>query len=250
MNSALKYCRGKYILFLSNDMEIEKKCIANLVKILESDDSIGLTAPKLIGYYNRKLISGGTWLSRAFYNGHIQGNKKSKNCVIPYLGVGLIRKTIIDTYGYLFDPDYFIYAEDVDLGLRVRLLGKKTIFVENAVIYHMHAVTTKPYFKSSKTTYLMERNLLTSFFKNMPLSRILLYLPYVLLMRVAAMIKDIFFLDFAGFFARIKALLWIIFNFYKVLSKRRNVQKYKKSSTKFFLQIFREKYLFKKKFIV
>ena len=58
-----------------------------------------------------------------------------------------------------FDEDYFIYAEDVDLGLRARLLGYKTMHVPDAVLYHMHQHTTK---KSRKwrLTYMMERNLL------------------------------------------------------------------------------------------
>lgn len=250
INNALRFCKGKYILFLNNDMEIERNCITELVKILKSDNSIGMVAPRLVNYYNKKLISGGTWLSRAFYNGHIKGNMKSKDMIVPYLGVGLIKKSIIDTYGYLFDPDYFIYGEDVDLGLRVRLLGKKTVFASNAIIYHMHALTTKKNLKSSKTTYLMERNLLTSFFKNMPLSRVFLYLPYVLILRASAMVKDALSFNFEGLFARIKAILWIVFNFYKVISKRSKTQKHRKASTKFILGIFDEKHLYKKKFLV
>ena len=249
INSALKYCNGKYILFLNNDMEIEKDCIKKLVGALE-DKSVGMAAPKLINYYNKSIISGGTWLSRAFYNGHIKGNKKSKNKVIPYLGVGMIRKKIVDAYGYLFDPDYFIYGEDVDLGLRVRLLGKKVTFVSDAVAYHMHAATTAQNIKSSKATYLMERNLLISFFKNVPLSRIFLYLPYALLFRVSAMIRDIACLNFSGFFARIKAVLWIVFNFHKILSKRKKTRMHNKSTARFFTGVFSEKYLYKKKFIV
>jgi len=250
INNALKYCNSKYILFLNNDMEIEKNCIANMIQTMESDDLIGMIAPKLINYYDKKLISGGTWLSRAFYNGHIKGNKQTKNKIIPYLGVGLIRKSIVNQYGYLFDPDYFIYGEDVDLGLRIRLMGKKIIFASDAIVYHMHAVTTKHHFKPSKTTYLMERNLLMSFFKNLPATRIILYLPYVVLFRLFAMIKDIIFLNFGGIFARIKALLWVIFNFYKIFSKRKETQKHRKSSTSFITDIFSEKYLYKKKFIV
>jgi len=250
INNAIKYCKGKYILFLNNDMEIEKNCIGILVKALESDDSIGMTAPKLVNYYDKNLISGGTWLSRAFYNGHIRGNRRSKNRLIPYLGVGLIRKTIIDTYGYLFDPDYFIYGEDVDLGLRIRLLNKKIVFVGNAIIYHLHAETTKQNFKSSKTTYLMERNLLVSFFKNMPLSRIIFYSPYVLFLRTVAMVKDIVTFNFSELFSRVKAVLWIVFNFNEILSKRKKTQMHRKADTNFILEIFSEKYLYKKKFLV
>ena len=248
INSALKYCRGKYILFLNNDMEIEKNCIGNLVKVLESDNSIGMTAPKLVNYYNKNLISGGTWLSRAFYNGHFK--VKSRDRTIPYLGVGLIRKSIVNTYGYLFDPDYFIYGEDVDLGLRIRLLKKRVVFVSDAVAYHMHAATTTQNIKSSKTTYLMERNLLTSFFKSVPLSRIFLYFTYVIMLRIFVIVRDIAYLNFSDFFARIRAVLWIVFNFHKILSKRKKTRMHNKANIKFFTEVFSENYIYKKKFIV
>jgi GT2 family glycosyltransferase len=250
INSGIKYCSGKYILFLNNDMVIDKNCISALVKSIESSSSVGMAAPKLVNYYDRKLVSGGTWLSRAFYNGHIKGNNRSSKMIIPYLGVGLIRKSIVDEYGYLFDPDYFIYGEDVDLGLRIRLLGKEILFVNDALLYHMHAVTSIKHIKSLKMTYLMERNLLTSFFKNLLLSRIFLYFPYMLLLRIVAMGRDIVLFNFGGFFARLKAILWVVVNFFKILSKRRETQVHRKAATRFILEIFSEKYLYKKKFIV
>src|SRR3989344_3466811 len=107
INSALKYCKGEYILFLNNDMEIDNKCISSLIKTLKSDKDCAMAAPKLVNYYDRNLKSGGTWVSRAFYNGHIRSEGNDTVKEIPYLGVGLIKKNFVDMYGYLFDPDYF-----------------------------------------------------------------------------------------------------------------------------------------------
>jgi len=47
INSALRYCKGEYILFLNNDMELDKNCIKNLVKTIESDKDAAMAAPKL-----------------------------------------------------------------------------------------------------------------------------------------------------------------------------------------------------------
>ena len=179
INSALPYCKGKYILFLNNDIKIDRDCIEELLRVIERDNEIGMVAPRLINYYNQSLRSGGTWVSRAFYNGHIADNGKVKE--IPYLGVGLIRKNIVNKFNYLFDPDYFIYAEDLDLGLRLRLSGYKVLFAPKALLYHLHAATAKK-FGSAYTTFLLERNLLTTFFKILSLKNILLFLPYVFLM--------------------------------------------------------------------
>ena len=189
INSALKYCKGRYILFLNNDIELDKNCIKNLVAAVEPED-VAMSAPKLINFYDNNLKSNGTWVSRAFYNGHIKGNGNSIAKEIPYLGVGLIKKEFVGMFGYLFDPDYFIYAEDLDLGLRIRLNGKKTMFVPNAIMYHMHAVTMQHTSKAF-TAYLMERNLLMTFFKILSIKNIILYLPYALFIRSIAMLRDL-----------------------------------------------------------
>ncbi len=249
INSALKYCKGKYIMFLNNDMEIDKNCIGNLVKAIKSNKNAAMTAPKLVNFYNKSLKSGGTWVSRAFYNGHIKGNDEKTLREVPYLGVGLIKKDFVDLFGYLFDPDYFIYAEDLDLGLRIRLLGYGVIFVPDAVMYHMHAVTTK---KSEKyrMTFLLERNLLMTYFKTLSLTNILLFMPYIFLMRLIAIIKDIISLKFMNIFARLYAILWVILNFNLVYQKREQIQKLRRADDKFILKVFSEKYLLQKQMLV
>lgn len=249
INSALKYCKGKYILFLNNDMEIDKDCIGNLVKAIKSNKNAAMTAPKLANFYDKNLKSGGTWVSRAFYNGHIKDDNKNPPREIPYLGVGLIKKDFVDLFGYLFDPDYFIYAEDLDLGLRIRLSGYGIIFVPDAVMRHMHAVTTKTS-KKYKMTFLLEKNLLMTYFKTLSLSSILLFMPYVISMRLIAIIKDIMSFKFMNVFARLYSILWIILNLNLIYKKRKQIQKLRRADDKFILKVFSEKYLLRKQVLV
>jgi GT2 family glycosyltransferase len=247
INAGLPYCSGKYILFLNNDIKIDRNCVKELLKEIKKDSKIGMTAPRLINYYNKSMKSGGTWLSRAFYNGHLGSEPKLME--IPYLGVGLIRKDLTEKFGYLFDPDYFIYAEDVDLGLRLRMIGYKVLFVPEAILYHMHAMTTKS-FESGFTTYLLERNLLATFIKILSFRNIILFLPYVIFMRIIALIKDIITFKFANAFSRIKAILWVIFHFNLINKKRKILQKMRTADDDFVLKVFSEKNLFRKKVIV
>jgi len=249
INSALKHCKGRYILFLNNDIEIDKGCIKSLIKAIESDKDAAMAAPRLVNFYNKKLKSNGTWVSRAFYNGHIKENGKNYPKEMPYLGVGLIRKDFVDMFGYLFDKDYFIYAEDLDLGLRIRLSGKKVLFEPKAVMYHMHAVTTQKAGRAF-TTFLMERNLLMTFFKILSVKNVVLYLPYVLLARLAAIAKDILSFQLTTAFSRIKAVFWVLFNFSLISKKRIEIQKFRKADDSYIFQVFNEKHLFMPKFIV
>ena len=249
INSALRYCKGKYILFLNNDMKLDKNCINELVKTIKSDKNIAMVAPKLVNFYDKTLKSGGTWVSRAFYSGHINGNGNEIIKEIPYLGIGLIKKDYVDVFGYLFDPDYFIYAEDLDLGLRIRLTGKKLIFSPESVVYHMHSATTQ---KSNKAfaTFLMERNSLITFFKILSIKNIILFSPYVFAMRLFAILRDASHLNFENAIARIKAIFWIIFYFRIIIGKRKQIQKFRKVDDAFILKVFSEKYIFKKKFLI
>ncbi len=244
INSALPHCKGKYILFLNNDLEISSGCISSLVGVLEENDNAALAIPKLVNYYDRKVDSAGTWVSRSFYNGHHRADEVENNISeIPYMGVGLIRKNIVDAFGYLFDQDYFIYAEDLDLGLRLRLLGLKTLYVPFAACYHMHSMTMQNV-PDSKKTFLMERNLLTTFYKIPSVPTLALFSPYVYGMRIATILRDILTLKFSIAWARVRAILAVFSNLPIIIKKRKALQKMRTATDKQVFSIFTEKHLF------
>jgi len=247
VNSCLNKVKGKYIFILNNDIEMHKDCLKEIAYVVEKDNTMGVIAPKFVNYFSRHMESSGTWVSRSFYTGHYI-DKKEKQTVkeVPYIGTEFIRTSVAKKFGYIYDKDYFIYAEDLDLSLRFRLLGYKTIFVPKAIIYHMHAATTKKS-KSHKMTFLLERNLLMTYLKILSWGNIVLFLPYVLGVRFVAIIKDLISLNFLSALHRIKAILWIIFNFRLIMKKRRKIQNIRKVNDKELLKIFSEKHLFRKK---
>ncbi|MEK6945975.1 MAG: glycosyltransferase family 2 protein [Nanoarchaeota archaeon] len=248
VNSCLKYAKGKYIFVLNNDLELGKNCVMELVRIMESDLTIGIAAPKFINFFDRNVQSGGTWVSRSFYTGHFKGTKKDKVKEIPYLGIELVRADLVKKFGYIYDSDYFIYGEDLELSLRFRLIGYKTIFVPSALVYHMHSVTAQKVLKA-RTTYFMERNLMLTFFKVFSVKNTLILFPYVIGMRILGLVKDMLSLKFDSLIARTKAILFIIFNPGMVYRKRKEMQALRKKDDKYILKIFSEKHLFKPKFV-
>ena len=241
INTAIGQCSGKYIFFTNNDISLDKHCIRHLVNSLEEDKTIGIASPKVVNYFDKNLKSCGTWVSRAFYNGHFKCTNDYRK-EIPYNGIALIRKEIVDKFGYLFDKDYFTYAEDLDLGLRIRLLGYRVVHVPEAVLYHMHSLTFARISKY-KLTFLMERNLLCTFIKTLYLQNLIIFLPYVIVMRFMAMLKDILALKFMNAWARLTAILSTIFNLPSIIKKRIKIQKLRKKDDSFLLQIFSERYI-------
>lgn len=94
------------------------------------------------------------------------------------------RQVLIEVGG--FDEEYFCYSEDIDLGFRVRLAGYRCLYVPSAIAYHIGSVAAGRH--SSFYVYYGHRNLVWTYFKNMPWPLLLVYLPQHLLLNVASIV--------------------------------------------------------------
>ncbi|MCU4121264.1 glycosyltransferase family 2 protein [Variovorax sp. N23] len=86
-----------------------------------------------------------------------------------------------------FDEDFFCYAEDVDLGFRMRLLGHRAWYVPGAVVHHVGSGAVGGQ-HSNFATYHGHRNLVWVFVKNMPGSLFWLFLPIHVALNIASVI--------------------------------------------------------------
>jgi GT2 family glycosyltransferase len=75
-----------------------------------------------------------------------------------------------------FDEDFFCYAEDVDLAFRLRLRGRRCLYVPDAVVHHVGSALTGV--RSDFSLYHGHRNLMWVYVKNMPGWLFWAYLPY------------------------------------------------------------------------
>jgi GT2 family glycosyltransferase len=83
-----------------------------------------------------------------------------------------------------FDESFFCYFEDVDLAFRLRLAGHRCLYVPDAVVRHLGSALTGRH--SAFTLYHGHRNLVWTFFKNMPLGLLVLYFPQHLLLTMVS----------------------------------------------------------------
>lgn len=245
-DKAVKKSKSEYIYFTGCDIELKNDMLDPLVDFMDKNKNVMQVVPKSINLSNKKKIdAAGSWLSRSFYSGVFKKDVLGKSPVeIPYFGTGLLRREFILRFGYLFDNDYFFYGEDVDLGLRIRLLGYKIYYIPNSVVYHLGSVSRKIH-KSYFYTFLMERNLMRTFYTTLSTKNLILLKPYLLSMRLIAIIRDLLKLNFTNALARLVAIFWIIFNFNTILRKRNKIQRIRKVNDKELFKFFSEKYLFK-----
>jgi GT2 family glycosyltransferase len=85
-----------------------------------------------------------------------------------------------------FDVRYFCYFEDVDLAFRLRLNGYRCLYVAEAVVHHVGSALTGV--RSDFAVFHGQRNMVWTFFKDMPGSLLVLYLPHHILMNLASLI--------------------------------------------------------------
>ena len=95
----------------------------------------------------------------------------------------LIDTEIFSELKYYFDPSYFIYNEDTDLGLRINNLGFTILYVPSAACYHQRSPSRRTSLskKSFRMAFLVTRNRFITFYKNMYTVEFLLTLPLIFL---------------------------------------------------------------------
>ena len=108
-----------------------------------------------------------------------------KEIFAPCAAAALYRRDIFLKAGG-FDEDYFCYAEDIDLGFRLRLLGDRCLYVPDAVVHHKGSASTGK--RSDFSIYHGHRNLVWAYVKNMPEPLFWLYLPLHVALNAASIV--------------------------------------------------------------
>lgn len=125
-----------------------------------------------------------------------------------------------------FDQDYFSYVEDVDLGFRLRLIGYKCIFLPEAIVYHVGSASTGK--RSDFSVYYGQRNIVWTFFKNMPGVLFWILLPCHIIVNLLIIILYVFRKQGRVVFqAKNDGLSGIR----RIINKRKKIQKSRKVSS-------------------
>ncbi|MBP9999683.1 MAG: glycosyltransferase [Proteobacteria bacterium] len=148
-NNAAKYTKGKYILFLNNDTQVQKGWLKALVEEMEKDPSIGLVGSKLIYPDGTLQEAGGIIYSDA--SGCNYGKNNNPDCIcynykkeIDYISGAsiMLSKSLWDKLGgfdELFAPAYY---EDTDLAFRIRYNENlKVVYVPKSIVIHFEGKT-------------------------------------------------------------------------------------------------------------
>lgn len=234
--------RGKYIAILSNDMEVDRKWLKPLVKILEKAPWIVAADAKYMNFYQHNrfddVAAAGRWVDY-FGNNYTRGVNEVDvgQYDRPTYIIGVItifRRDVLLKVGG-FDLSYLYGYEDIDLGWRLYLMGYKVLYVPQSIIYHKSGATTRDFGESRPRPffyYLNKRNRLISIIKNYSISNFLLALTITL--------SEYFVLLYYFFLTKrrvyglqlFRAVCYVFANLRKIIKKRAQVQAYRVRSDK------------------
>lgn len=131
-NLGIANCRGDIICTTDDDCIADREWIKNLVEGYAN--GIGAVGGRICSYDYETVTEKYCKTIDLF-------DQKNSSSIFLMTGNASFRREVIEKLGG-FDTD-FRYGGDLDMGLRVRLLGYKMAFNPQAFVYHKHMTTLK-----------------------------------------------------------------------------------------------------------
>ncbi|MGY6522942.1 MAG: glycosyltransferase family 2 protein [Mongoliitalea sp.] len=151
-NLGIREAKGKYLLFLNNDTEVEPDFLEPLISLAESNPSIGVITPKLKFYFseNKNIIqwAGSSGLSLTTVRGKSRGDfeedKGQYDEIIPtqliHGAAMLVPMDVIWKAGLM--PDiYFLYYEELDWAEAIKKAGYALYYNGFSTVYHKESMS-------------------------------------------------------------------------------------------------------------
>lgn len=134
-NLAVRHAKGDYIILLNNDTYAYEGWLKSLVRCADENPDYKILASLqcsdegiCVGF--DVGVYGAVRLLRPRPGEELMPSLFASGACL------LIRRDWLDALGYLFDPSYGSFAEDLDLSLRTVLAGGKIGYVAKSRIYH------------------------------------------------------------------------------------------------------------------
>jgi len=221
----------EYLVTLNMDTEVAPEWLAELVKALEINFQAGIAQSKILLYpkndeqKQQPLINSlGNiihFLGFGFTDGYSQVNKElgaypeingyASGCSF------IIRSMLWQKIGG-YEEEFYMYHDDLELSLKVRLAGYKIILAPLSKLYHKYEFK-----RSTKMLYYMERNRYLTMLMFYPTRLLLfLFLP-ALIMELGLLLYSIF-----GLWLPTRLKVWLYFcrpkNYVRILLIRKKIK--------------------------
>lgn len=157
-NQAMAQASGRYVLLLNSDTEVNAGAFKTLIDCLDAHAEFGAVGPLLLntdGTFQLSCDPEPTllreiWrmfhLDKLVYYGHYDQGTWPRDQVRTVDGIKgacmLMRQRVLNEVGH-FDPDFFMYSEEIDLCTRIRRAGWQIGWEPRSEIIHHGGQSTK-----------------------------------------------------------------------------------------------------------
>lgn len=178
-NKGFERSSGDMVVFLNQDVVVHVDWLKELVAAVESSPAIKAAHANIIQPWNPEFAAAkiegpieaaySPELSRLGFVKYINVSPRQQVHDSLFLSgaSAIIKRDVLDEIGgYVFDPGMFLYGEDMDLGLRIRGAGYRTVVATRAVVYHDHTLNDEVSLRAVIKVTRIIRNRLIAFWKS------------------------------------------------------------------------------------
>ncbi|MCL5409407.1 MAG: glycosyltransferase family 2 protein [Patescibacteria group bacterium] len=152
-NQALKQIKEGFILCLNPDTKLEVDTLGYMLDFMEKNPQVGAASCKVV-HEDHSLDWGShrglptPWASLLYFLGNDRlYHLSDRNMQVPHEvdaisgSFLLTKKSVLDQVG-LFDEDYWLYGEDLDLCFRIKQAGFKIMYVPEVQVTHLKGISS------------------------------------------------------------------------------------------------------------
>ena len=234
-NIGFRKAKGKYIVFLDNDSEVDREWLGELIKAFETDSKIAVAQCKLLRMTERNRFDhAGDYLTPfgfLFERSNQAIDKGQFDRIEPIFNAKgaatMVKGSIFDELG-MYDDSYFMYLEETDFCFRAWIAGYKVVFVPGSIVWHAFNTPLKQkkeYYSNYVVRFYGCRNYIITLLKNLSFGNVLKIVPVHILGWLILSIAFIFKGKVKDSLWILKAIFWNLFNLVATIKKRNYVQR-------------------------
>lgn len=232
---ALKY-GADFLSVVNQDVEVTENWLQELLTNFD-DEQVGCVQPLVLDSNNGKINAAGCsihYLGFGFAIGNGSAQNELENISVPVSyssgACVVVKMSAIKDIGFCM-PDFFMYHEDLDLGWRMLLQGKKNLVDKKVKVNHRYE-----FGRSAKIKYEFgERNRLRVLLMNYQLKTLLLLFPAWLAMEIGVVSLSVW----SGWLPeKIRGYKYIIVKLPEILEERKRRQLIRTTPDKELVNVF------------
>ena len=146
-NQGYQKAKGQYIVFLNNDTQVTSRWLEPLLDSFIVYERAGMATPKLLYPGTKQIQYAGVGFFQntlpytLSYRKYDNLNGRNPHEVPAAGGACMVLSRKVLTNVGLFDEKFINGLEDIDLSLRIRKAGYKTIYCPESIVYHHESKT-------------------------------------------------------------------------------------------------------------